>query len=643
METAAGRERDRAGFRAGDGDRRRAQRRDLDRGGGRGSRIGPRRRRQRSGADGPGSPPAAARGAALPRPGPAPARAARQARRVRRGVATGRGRHRGPRRGGAQPAGRAAAPAARARARGRAVARSAFDRRPARGRAERAAVRVLRDVPRRTRRDAPDDQRRARLHPLGSRAPGRARARVGQRTRGRPAAGQRRHGARARGRAPPGREPRRPRHDDAAARPRDPHARAPAGGPRRRGHRRAPARRDAGRADPRHGRARGPGPRLRRRARRRSRPGRARDARERAAVRRPRRVRLRRRHFGPHVSRGHARSLRAADRRPGFSARRRRRSRRDDPPARARPQDLRAERRGRTRTGRARRRAVARSLPDREAVRRRRTAAGARLGSRGLLGSGVPEDRPLARKDNRPPEQTRPTRFTRSFTDLPGSVLSECGNTKVLCTVSIQEQVPIWMANRHAGGWLTAEYAMLPGAGQPRKPRDGRTGRPPDGRSLEIQRLIGRALRSSLDLAVLPEMTFWIDCDVIQADGGTRTTAINGAAVALYDALLFLEERRQLPTWPLRGLVAATSVGLVDGEPLIDLDYREDSSAEVDLNVVTSDSGNLIEIQGAAEKKPFSNEQLQTMLGMATNACVEIRKVQKQALGLPDAAPADAQ
>lgn len=193
----------------------------------------------------------------------------------------------------------------------------------------------------------------------------------------------------------------------------------------------------------------------------------------------------------------------------------------------------------------------------------------------------------------------------------------------------------MWMANRHAGGWLTAEYAMLPGAGQPRKPRDGRTGRPPDGRSLEIQRLIGRALRSSLDLAALPEITLWVDCDVISADGGTRTTAINGAAVALYDALLWLEEQRKLPNWPLRGLVAAISVGLVQGEALCDLDYHEDSSAEVDLNVVTSSSGNLIEIQGTAEKKPFSNEQLQEMLGMAGNACTEIRTLQKQALGLP--------
>ncbi|MBM4063667.1 MAG: ribonuclease PH, partial [Planctomycetes bacterium] len=170
--------------------------------------------------------------------------------------------------------------------------------------------------------------------------------------------------------------------------------------------------------------------------------------------------------------------------------------------------------------------------------------------------------------------------FTRSYTDLPGSVLAECGKTKVLCTVCVQDQVPQWMANRHAGGWLTAEYAMLPGAGQPRKPREGRTGRPLDGRSFEIQRLVGRSLRSAVDLGALPEVTLWVDCDVIAADGGTRTTAINGSVVALYDALLWMEEQRLLPKWPLRGLVSAISVGLVNGAPMLDPDYQEDSQAE---------------------------------------------------------------
>ncbi|MEO6594276.1 MAG: ribonuclease PH [Planctomycetota bacterium] len=240
----------------------------------------------------------------------------------------------------------------------------------------------------------------------------------------------------------------------------------------------------------------------------------------------------------------------------------------------------------------------------------------------------------MPRKNNRAPDQTRPITFTRSYTDLPGSVMAECGKTKVLCTVSVQDQVPHWMYNRHAGGWLTAEYSMLPGAGQPRKPREGRTGRPLDGRSFEIQRLIGRTLRCAVDLGAMPEVTLWVDCDVIAADGGTRTTAINGAAVAIYDALLWMEEQKQLPKWPLRGLVSAVSVGLVDGEPMLDLDYIEDSSADVDLNVVLASDDRLIEVQGAAEKKPFSIEQLQSMLAMAQVACTRIRDLQKTTLGL---------
>jgi len=213
-------------------------------------------------------------------------------------------------------------------------------------------------------------------------------------------------------------------------------------------------------------------------------------------------------------------------------------------------------------------------------------------------------------------------------------VLAECGKTKVLCTVCVQDQVPPWMYNRHAGGWLTAEYSMLPGAGQPRKPRDGRTGRPLDGRSFEIQRLIGRALRCAVDLGAMPEVTLWVDCDVLSADGGTRTTAINGAVVAVYDALLWMEEQRQLPKWPLRGLVSAVSVGMLNGTPALDLDYQEDSGAEVDLNVVCTSDNRLIEIQGAAEKRPFSMEQFQAMMALAQDGCARIRELQQEALGL---------
>ena len=225
-------------------------------------------------------------------------------------------------------------------------------------------------------------------------------------------------------------------------------------------------------------------------------------------------------------------------------------------------------------------------------------------------------------------------KFTRSFTDTPGSVLAECGKTKVLCMVGVQDQVPHWMYNRHQGGWLTAEYSMLPSAGSPRKPREGRTGRPLDGRTQEIQRLIGRALRCAVDLALLPEVTLWIDCDVLQADGGTRTTAINGAVVALYDALLFMEEQKQLPKWPLRGMVAAISVGLVNGQPLIDLDYHEDSSADADLNVICSSDGKLIEVQGAAEKQPFTLEKFQEMVSLGQKACERVDQLQREALGL---------
>ena len=213
-------------------------------------------------------------------------------------------------------------------------------------------------------------------------------------------------------------------------------------------------------------------------------------------------------------------------------------------------------------------------------------------------------------------------------------MLAECGRTRVLCTVCVQDQVPPWMYGKQPGGWLTAEYSMLPSAGQPRKPREGRTGRPLDGRTYEIQRLVGRALRCAVDLAVLPELTLWVDCDVLAADGGTRTTAINGAAVALYDALLWLEEQRQLRQWPLRGLVSAVSVGLVQDQIVADLDYLEDSVADVDLNVACAADGRLIEVQGAAETRPFAIEHFQAMLALAQRGCAQILQTQQKALGI---------
>jgi ribonuclease PH len=202
----------------------------------------------------------------------------------------------------------------------------------------------------------------------------------------------------------------------------------------------------------------------------------------------------------------------------------------------------------------------------------------------------------------------------------------------VLCTVSYQDQVPAWLSGGQRGAWLTAEYAMLPGSTSPRKPRE--RGSRVDGRSFEIQRLIGRCLRAVVDLKPLPEITLWIDCDVIAADGGTRTTAINGAYVALYDALLWLEERKIVRAWPLLSGLSAISVGVVDGVAAVDLDYQEDARAEVDMNVVCTDDDRFIEVQGAAEKTPFSPDQLQELLALARAGNAQIQAAQKAALGL---------
>jgi ribonuclease PH len=208
-------------------------------------------------------------------------------------------------------------------------------------------------------------------------------------------------------------------------------------------------------------------------------------------------------------------------------------------------------------------------------------------------------------------------------------VLVSCGRTRVLCTASIQDFVPQWLKGS-GKGWLSAEYSMLPGSTRTRKPRD-RAGRV-DGRSQEIQRLIGRALRAVVDLAELPEVTIWLDCDVLSADGGTRTTAINGACVALYDALTSLQERGALRSWPMRGLVSAISVGHVKGEAIVDLDYEEDAAADVDLNIVTLSDGRLVEVQGSAEGAAFTTDQLGEMVKLGTDACARIRDLQKAAL-----------
>jgi len=238
---------------------------------------------------------------------------------------------------------------------------------------------------------------------------------------------------------------------------------------------------------------------------------------------------------------------------------------------------------------------------------------------------------PSLRLDGRSHDQIRPLHFTRRWLQsVPGSVLVDCGLTRVLCTAVVTEGVPTFLRNTDEG-WLTAEYAMLPAAADGRKPRD-RNGRV-DGRSVEIQRLIGRALRSVLDRRALRGRTIWVDCDVLQADGGTRTAALNGAYIAVHDALKELKDQGSLSGWPLKDSVQAVSVGIVDDELRVDLSYYEDSSAEVDLNLVMTGSGRLIELGGGAERGTFSTAHLAEMVELGQVALARIRAVQAEALG----------
>jgi ribonuclease PH len=236
------------------------------------------------------------------------------------------------------------------------------------------------------------------------------------------------------------------------------------------------------------------------------------------------------------------------------------------------------------------------------------------------------------RENGRTNDAIRDVKITRNFLKYAdGSVLVEMGGTKVICGVSLEEKVPMFLRNS-GKGWLTAEYSMLPRATQSRTVREATQGRV-GGRTHEIQRLIGRALRGVVNLDALGERTVWIDCDVIQADGGTRTASITGAFVALVDALFALKRKGMIQKVPLRDSVAAVSVGLVKGEPLLDLSYSEDSSAEVDMNFVMTGKGMLIEVQGTAEKAPFSKEMFDTMYQYAHKGILEITRVQKQVLG----------
>ena len=236
------------------------------------------------------------------------------------------------------------------------------------------------------------------------------------------------------------------------------------------------------------------------------------------------------------------------------------------------------------------------------------------------------------RHNNRSNSELRPITFERHYTKhAEGSVLVSFGDTKVLCTATIEQGVPRWLKGQ-GQGWLTAEYGMLPRATGTRTQREAVKGKQ-SGRTQEIQRLIGRSLRAMLDLKKLGEYTIYVDCDVIQADGGTRTASITGAAVAVIDALESLQRQKKLKTDPFLGLVAAVSVGVKAGQVLLDLDYEEDSSSDTDLNVVMSEQGGFIEIQGTAEGKAFSRDETNQMLDLAQQGITALIDAQKQALG----------
>jgi ribonuclease PH len=235
------------------------------------------------------------------------------------------------------------------------------------------------------------------------------------------------------------------------------------------------------------------------------------------------------------------------------------------------------------------------------------------------------------RKDGRGVEDLRPVGFVRDFTEFaPGSVLVSMGKTKVLCTASVEERVPPWM--RGSGkGWVTAEYSLLPGSSAERIGREAAKGKQ-SGRTQEIQRLIGRSLRAVTDVVAMGEMQVTVDCDVLQADGGTRTASICGAYVALHDCFSRLIQKRQLSAQPLSDACAAVSVGIVDAACLLDLDYSEDSRAEVDMNVVMTGSGRFIEVQGTAEGMPFSRGELDEMLGLAEHGIASLLDAQRAVL-----------
>lgn len=238
----------------------------------------------------------------------------------------------------------------------------------------------------------------------------------------------------------------------------------------------------------------------------------------------------------------------------------------------------------------------------------------------------------MQRIDGRQNCELRPVKITRNFLKhAEGSVLIEMGETKVICTASIEERVPPFIKGT-GKGWITSEYAMLPRSTESRKARESTRGKV-DGRTMEIQRLIGRAIRSVVKLEELGELTIYLDCDVIQADGGTRTASITGAFVALVDALNYMMCQKKIKIMPLNNYLAAVSVGIKDGEAILDLNYAEDSTCQVDMNIIMTGNGQIVEIQGTGEENPFTKSQLAEMMELGEQGINELVKAQKEALG----------
>lgn len=238
----------------------------------------------------------------------------------------------------------------------------------------------------------------------------------------------------------------------------------------------------------------------------------------------------------------------------------------------------------------------------------------------------------MKRENNRLNDELRPVNITKNYIMHPdGSVLIEVGNTKVICTAIVEDKVPPFLKGT-GKGWISSEYSMIPGSTKTRKSRDINKLKI-DGRSQEIQRLIGRSLRSVVDLDSIGERTIWIDCDVIQADGGTRTASITGGFVAMAEAIYKLYKNKEIEKMPIKSFVSAVSVGMINKETIIDLNYEEDSGADVDMNIVMTDKGEFIEVQGTGEEATFTHNDLMNLISLATKGCQELNNIQRTVLG----------